>query len=257
MIKGTGDILAPELIDVEIDSVSLALLAGDLTLSDFEDDLATVWPECANGRERAFQVTSAIWRVIQKAIDGFDADLVLIDMGTDLGSINRAIMIATDYIVMPLAADLFSVQGLKNLGPTLNRWRRQWQERTLKNPAADLQIPTGSMEPIGYVAMLHTERVSQPTLTHQRWLAQIPNVYQTEMLGQIPVDYPSFAEDPNFLGKLKHYRSLISMAQEAHKPIFYLKPADGVVGGHYYAVQEAHRDFLKLAQKIEHRLPQS
>ena len=257
LIKGTGDILAPELIDVEIDSVSLALLAGDLTLSDFEDDLATVWPECANGRERAFQVTSAIWRVIQEAIDGFDADLVLIDMGTDLGSINRAIMIATDYIVIPLAADLFSVQGLKNLGPTLNRWRQQWQERVPKNPAADLQLPAGSMEPIGYVAMLHAERVSRPTLAYQRWLAQIPNVYQTEIIGQTPVDYLSFAEDPNFLGKLKHYRSLMPMAQEVHKPIFYLKPADGVVGGHYYSVQDAHRDFLKLAKEIEHRIPQS
>ena len=65
LIKGTGDILTPNLIEVELDSVTLALLAGDLALSTFEDDLATVWPECADGRERAFRVMSAFWRVIQ------------------------------------------------------------------------------------------------------------------------------------------------------------------------------------------------
>ncbi len=254
LIKGIGDILEPDLIEVEIESVSLVLLAGDLTLSEFEDDLATVWPECADGRERAFRVMSAIWRVIQKATTDYEADLILVDMGPNLGSINRAVMISTDYIIIPLAADLFSVQGLRNLGPTLNRWRQQWQERAVKNPAVDLEIPAGRMQPMGYIAMLHAERQSRPTKAYQRWLAQIPSVYQAEMMGEIKDPPPTFDKDPNRLGTLKHYRSLMPMAQEVHKPIFYLKPADGVVGGHYYAVQNAYRDFRELAQKIEQQI---
>jgi len=111
LIKGTGDILEPQLQEVELDGISVALLAGDLSLSQFEDDLATVWPECADGRERAFRVVSAFWRIIQLATITYSADLVLIDMGPNLGSINRTVMISTDYVVIPLASDFFSVQG--------------------------------------------------------------------------------------------------------------------------------------------------
>ena len=34
----------------------------------------------------------------------------------NLGAINRSALIATDYVAIPLGADLFSLQGLKNLG---------------------------------------------------------------------------------------------------------------------------------------------
>ena len=47
--------------------------------------------------------------------------MVLVDVGPSLGAINRSALIATDFVVVPLAADLFSRQGLRNLGPTLRR----------------------------------------------------------------------------------------------------------------------------------------
>lgn len=254
LIKGTGDILEPQLQEVELEGISVALLPGDLSLSQFEDDLATVWPECADGRERAFRMVSAFWRIIQLAITNYTADLVLIDMGPNLGSINRAVMISTDYVVIPLASDLFSVQGLRNLGPMLSKWRSQWQQRRSKHQSTDFEIPDGKMQPLGYISMLHAERTSRPTLAYQKWLARIPNVYQTEILQQDKVANVTVEHDPNRIGTLKHYRSLMPMAQEARKPIFFLKPADGVVGGHYYSVQDAYQDFSKLAERILSRV---
>ena len=44
------------------------------------------------------------------------------------------------------------------------------------------------------------------------------------------------------------------LAQEANKPMFMLKPADGAFGGHQAAVQECYRDFRDLALKIEDRI---
>ncbi len=40
------------------------------------------------------------------------------------------------------------------------------------------------------------------------------------------------------------------MAQEAHKPIFHLKPADGAIGTHITAVRGVYWDFKELAQKV-------
>jgi chromosome partitioning protein len=56
------------------------------------------------------------------------------------------------------------------------------------------------------------------------------------------------------LARLKDYRSLMPMAQEAKKPMFLLKPADGAIGGHQTAVQECYADFLKLARSIGSRM---
>jgi chromosome partitioning protein len=56
--------------------------------------------------------------------------------------------------------------------------------------------------------------------------------------------------DPACLATLKHYRSLIPMGQEARKPIFHLTPADGAIGSHAQAVQEAYKDFKILADKF-------
>lgn len=56
--------------------------------------------------------------------------------------------------------------------------------------------------------------------------------------------------DPNCLGSLKHCRSLMPMAMEARKPIFHLKPVDGAIGAHTYAVRDCGEDFRKLAKRI-------
>jgi chromosome partitioning protein len=40
------------------------------------------------------------------------------------------------------------------------------------------------------------------------------------------------------------------MAQEARKPIFHLKPADGAIGAHVNAVRNTRKDFEKLARAI-------
>jgi chromosome partitioning protein len=68
-------------------------------------------------------VTTAFWRVIREAAQRHAADLVLIDVGPNLGAINRAALVASSHVVVPVAPDLFSLQGLKNLGPTLCAWR--------------------------------------------------------------------------------------------------------------------------------------
>jgi hypothetical protein len=44
--------------------------------------------------------------------------------------------------------------------------------------------------------------------------------------------------------------NLIPMAMEAHKPIFFLKPADGAIGAHTEAVRGCYDVFKILAWKI-------
>lgn len=245
ILKGVGDIARPH---VEHLSDHLGLIPGDLGLSRFEDKLSDAWPRCHNRDESAFRTMTAFHRVVEEGTD-FGAQIALIDVGPNLGAINRAALIASEQVVLPLAPDLFSLQGLKNLGPTLREWREIWAELAPKAPA-ELSMPAGSMQPAGYIVMQHGIRDSRPVMAYQRWMDRIPGVYRQAVLDEPSTDSTLVSGDPYNLALLKHYRSLMPMAMQAHKPIFYLKPADGAIGAHIEATRSCYQDFLKLARKI-------
>ncbi|MGH3721483.1 MAG: ParA family protein [Pseudonocardiaceae bacterium] len=226
----------------------LALLPGDLTLSRFEDDLSGQWRECLDGtRLRPFLVTSAFWTVLRSAAEQHRADVVLVDVGPSLGAINRAALVASDYVVVPVAPDLFSLQGLRNLGPTLREWREGWRKRLGELRDRDRPLPAGSMAPLGYVVLGHGMRLDRPVKAYQRWIKRIPVDFHGAVLGETT---PPPEPDSYRLAQLKHYHSLMPLAQEARKPVFALKPADGAFGGHAQAAQRAYEDFRGLAIAI-------
>jgi len=248
--RGIGDVADPLLERIE---ERLVLIPGDMSLSEFEDDLSQVWPKCLDRDERSFRVLSAFWRVMQKGAESHEADVIVIDLGPNLGSINRAALISSDFVVIPLGPDLFSLQGLRNLGPTLRGWRHGWSERLERNPVGDLELPQGQMNPLGYIVMQHSVRRDRPVKSYDKWMARIPGTYRNYVLDEPTVDVPSIQDDEDCFALLKHYRSLMPMAQEARKPIFHLKPADGALGAHTYAVRDAYEDFRVLSLEIIRR----
>jgi chromosome partitioning protein len=249
ILRGLGDIRQPP--HVEQIALSLGLVVGDLGLSRFEAKLSSAWPECMSRDEAAFRAESAFHRVILRAAEERKAELVLIDVGPNLGAINRSAIIAANYVVFPLAPDLFSLQGLKNLGPTLREWRKEWNDRMARRPSdPTLDLPSADIRAAGYIVMQHAVRADRPVKAYQKWMKPIPTVYRREVLDEDGGKVPSAETDSHCLAMLKHYRSLMPMAQEALKPMFHLKAADGALGGHIYAVQECYRDFERLAKAI-------
>ncbi len=252
LFEGTGDIVAfPK---IEAIGEGIGLLMGDLALSRREDELSTQWPRCLDGDKRAFRVTTAFARLIAQAGKRFGADLALLDVGPNLGAINRAALVASDAVVIPLAPDLFSLQGLRNVGPTLREWRNAWQKRATEKPDdLDIRLPAGSMKPLGYVIVRHSIRLSRPVQAYGRWIGKIPLEY-AEAVTRDGLPSASTEQDPNCLAHLKDYRSLMPMAQEANRPMFLLKPAHGAIGAHQQAVRECYADFRDLAHELLARL---
>jgi hypothetical protein len=110
------------------------------------------------------------------------------------------------------------------------------------------------MEPMGYVVQQHSVRLDRPVKAYDKWIARIPEVYRDSVLNEIlESPPPAVRDDPHCLALLKHYRSLLPLAQEARKPMFHLRPADGAIGAHVQAVREVERDFRSLAVKIAER----
>lgn len=262
-----GDVKAPELTKI---TENLHLIPGDVALSGFEDAISEAWPNTLNDKNlyRPVRVVTAFWQALLPAIEHTQADIVLVDIGPNLGAINRSVLIATDYVIIPMGADLFSLQGLRNLGPAMQSWKKAWKKRRenwLESPDCQqhptFNLPEGKMSPLGYLCQQHGVRLDRPVKAYDRWIIQIPQVYRQYVLGESQAASPANEQtpdtDPFCIGTIKHYRSLIPMAQEHRKPIFKLTSADGAIGSHAAAVQSAKQDFKNLAKSIDTRIQEA
>lgn len=249
-----GDLQTPSIRKI---ADNLHLLPGDLALSSFEDLLSNEWPNCLasdpRSQYRAFRVTTAFWQVIKMGMIQCQADIALIDVGPSLGAINRSALIATDCVVVPLGADLFSRQGLRNLGPTLRRWRKDWKTRLEQRGKQDFAFPDGHMRPIGYLIQQHGVRLNRPVKAYDRWANQMPVEYARHVMDENTARAATPAADEHCIATIKHYRSLVPLGQDARKPIFLLRPADGAIGSHAVAASQAYADFKALATALLRR----
>lgn len=249
ILEGTGDIRNPAPLDV---ADNLWVLAGDLGLSRFEDKLSDSWARGYNNDQAALRTTSAFHRIIRQAASAVGSVVALLDVGPNLGAINRAALLAADFLVIPLAADLFSLQGLKNLGPTVRVWRQQWKQvQGLVSTSVDL--PAGEMTPAGYIVLQHAVRLDRPVRAYGRWLERIPAVYREAVLGEKPSTKKEGDDVDSCLATLRNFRSLMPMAQDARKPMFDLRPADGAIGSHSQLAQTCATEFKRLAERIADR----
>lgn len=250
LIESLGDIQTPTPISI---APELWTIAGDLGLSTFEDRLSDAWGKCLDDKAPiagdGFRVVTAFYRLMKSAAEQCGSELVLIDVGPNIGAMNRAALVAADFVVIPLGADLFSLQALRNLGPTLRDWRQGWATRKAGKVPVGLPLPSGRMKPLGYVLLNPSVRENRPVKSYLKWANRIPATYSKEILGEL-LHAQTAADDPNQLAMLKHFKSLMPMAQDARKPMFHLTAADGAIGGHAGAVQDCGDQFRLLANRI-------
>ncbi|MDE0300348.1 MAG: AAA family ATPase [Candidatus Poribacteria bacterium] len=251
-------IAQPSLFGGDTGPNDLKLIPGDLALAEFEDTLSAEWPIALGSSNlyRPFRILTAFSTIMQAGASTMTASIILADVGPNLGAINRSALIAIDYVVVPLGADLFSLRGLRNLGPTLNRWRRDWRSRRGNWSSPEFALPNGDMKPAGYIMQQHGIRLNRPVIAYDKWVNRMPAEYARNLLGDNEGPYAETPADDELhaLATVKHYRSLVPMAQKARKPIFHLTPADGAIGSHAAAASDAYKDFKVLAEKITARI---
>lgn len=255
VFQGLGDIRDRRPSRVVNSKGDLFIVPGDLQLTDFEDTLGDTWNAARGGSEAAVRAQSAIHRYILNAGAKVRADLILIDLGPNLGALNRSVLASADYFITPVAPDLFSLQGTENLGRKLAAWRQGWDQVHDSSTSLDFPIPAGKAKYLGYVIQQHNVR-SNPTGMTKGWEiygkelfpAIKKNIIDTlSPLGQV-IDW---GEGEFELGKIQNLHSLIPYSMDAKKPIFYCNGSDGLNGSHITKAKESSELFMDIVQTLE------
>ncbi len=233
----------------------LFIMPGDLRLSDFEDRLGDTWNSARGGSESDVRAQSAIHRSILQAADKSEAELVLIDLGPNLGALNRAVLASSDYFITPVAPDLFSIQGTENLGNKLVSWRRDWDQVNDRSSHLDFPIPRGRPTYLGYVIQQHNIRSNATGMT-AGWAIYgdelIPAITSNIVRKLAGLDQVIEWDDADYkLGQIPNLHSLVPYSMAAKKPIFYCTGSDGLKGNHITKAKNSSSHFDDIVATLE------
>ncbi|KEQ17572.1 ParA family protein [Endozoicomonas numazuensis] len=251
--EGLGDVRrrSPSLIREEYPN--LHIVPGDVLLSNYEDSLGDTWSSAKGGNAPALRVQSAIYRYIKWAAERVEADVVMLDLGPNLGALNRAVLGASDYFIVPMSPDLFSIRGTKNLGAKLATWRHEWDQCNSAS-TSDIDLPRGKPTFLGYVMQQHNARRNSEGMT-RGWSifgsriesAVKENIIDVlEPLGQVH----SWGDNNWNIGKIPNLHSLVPYSLEAKKPVFDCTSRDGLNGAHITTARNSSQHFDPIVQKM-------
>ncbi|WP_294239603.1 ParA family protein [uncultured Chryseobacterium sp.] len=250
IVTGAGDMQT--INPYKVPNRNIWAFIGDLLLSDFDGELSNAWTQVLAGQERGFRVTSSIYRLINEFAEQNNIDYILIDLGPNLGALNRAILLGCDNFIIPMIPDLFSLRGSQNLGRVFADWISNYENAKQRIGNLNFATPNGKPVFSGYVLQQFNVYRTRKTKAYQNWGGQIPTYIQEFVIN------PLTAVDPNLsltlanfqVAEFKNYHSLVPMAQESLKPIFELTNQDGVIGAHYQYVDNCRNEFGDIANYL-------
>ena len=186
--------------------------------------------------------------LFMKTAKKYDADFILLDMGPSLGPINRNLLMTSDYFLVPMFPDYFSVMAAESLASILTQWSA-WSRQGRALPIlreATYPFPNKIPKFLGTIVQNYRIRNKKPTAAFQKWIDAIELAVKTNLLPVLkennmllPIELYEkvmlressqgtlFSDD--FLGKpilqMPDFNSLIARSQEHKAPIFELTDA--------------------------------
>lgn len=232
------------------------VLAGDPRLALTEDLLARDWGAAISGDIRGIRTSMLFVDLLQRYTD---YDVIFLDVGPSLGSINRAVLLGSQYFISPMSTDIFSVKAIENIAAWFTEWTKRWNIGLDNAEAEDSDFSVPLPESVlfaGYVTQQYFAKkdasgARRPVSAYDKIISQVDGVIRQNFSDNIRIARPKSGYN---IGTVPNLFSLIPMSQSSRKPIFGLKSSDGVRGAHFAKVNDARKIFGNIAQKLEVRI---
>ncbi|WP_431702162.1 ParA family protein [Pseudomonas sp. BR20] len=233
----------------------LYLCPGDVLLADYEEELPAAWTGSFARKGRDYDVMCALSAAAREMGQRYEVDLVIYDIGPNVGPLNRAILLDSDFFCTPVAADLFSLRALSTVGRAVARWITDWKTvRGLASAESRDKLLHGLPTYLGYVTSAYkvsSGRIS--TRPHDYWESKIAPRVKNRVVDVLRAVDPTTVPFPsNKLAAIKDFHSLAPQAQEYGLAIGKLRTH--VNSGYNAQILEAATEFSGLATIIRKRM---
>jgi len=252
VVDGKGGI---KLVDAFKIKEGLFLCPGDVLLADYEEELPAAWTGSFARKGRDYDVMCALSAAAREMGQRYEVDLVIYDIGPNVGPLNRAILLDSDFFCTPVAADLFSLRALSTVGRAVARWITDWKTvRGLASIESRDKLLHGLPTYLGYVTSAYKVSSGRTsTRPHDYWESKIAPRVKSRVVDVLRTADPITVPFPsNKLAAIKDFHSLAPQAQEYGLAIGKLRTH--VNSGYNAQIAEAATEFSGLATTIRKRM---
>lgn len=240
----------------EDNNYKIDLIPGHPKLSNIDDIMSKSWGG-AMGQDKG-DLKKLNWLNQLKPLLQ-EYDYVFIDVGPSLGSLNRSILLNTDFFFAPMGSDIFSLLGIENIASWMNRWMSLYTNTltNLRQNEPDLDFGQFSNRNfinvdvnrtarfIGYSIQQYSKRKfkegSRPVLAYEKVIQEMHGTIEKHLGIYIP---ESVKIEDIKLGDVPYVYSIVPLSQTSHTPIFELTYKSGLRGNQSSSVAE-YREYIK------------
>ncbi len=231
------------------------VLIGDTRLALAEDFLSKDWSDATNGEARGLLTTFIFRGLINELKERYD--YVFFDMGPSLGAINRTVLLACDYFIMPMSSDIFCLRAIDNIALSLKDWTHKIEiglDAYEKKEDEVLFDNYKTINFLGYITQQYIARKSNGVKRPVKAYERIIEKFSREISEKLKDFYTESNQDNLKLGEIPNWNSLVAFSQISNKPIFDLSSADNVFGSHVQKVSEFRALMRSISMKMNNNI---
>ncbi|MBD3882185.1 AAA family ATPase [Phormidium tenue FACHB-886] len=215
---------------------NMFLIPGHIGLAEYEVTLG-IAQELSGSLVTLQNLPGSINHLFKVTADKYNADYILVDMSPSLGAINQNLLMTSDFFLVPMAPDYFSVMATDSLASILPKWK-VWSQQAQNSPVlqkATYPFPSISPRFLGTVIQRYRLRGGdKPSSAFQKWIDEIDQSVKQKLvpaLDQCRMLLPNeaYSNIGISLGEpllqMSDFNGLIALSQKHKVPIFDLSDA--------------------------------
>lgn len=199
---------------------NMFLIPGHIGLAEYEVTLG-IAQELSGSLVTLQNLPGALRHLINITAKKYSIDYVLVDMSPSLGAINQNLLMTSDFFIVPMAPDYFSVMATDSLASVLPKWK-SWAVSAQSLPvlkSAAYPFPTTNPRFLGTVIQKYRLREGNTASSaFQKWIDEIEDGVRTKLIPVLKSNGMMLAD--------KIYKDL---SLEAGKPILQMSEFNGLI----------------------------
>lgn len=253
--KSQTQLIQPvECIEIKED---LYLMPGHIDLSTYEVQLGISFQ--INSFTSMQNIPGSFNYLFETTAKKYDVDYILIDLNPSISAINQAILLSSDFFIVPTSPDFFSLMAIKSLSNILPKWEK-WATIARENfSTAVYPFPTRTPKFLGYTVNDFNIRRNQPAAATKIMIGKIDDIINSTLapkLKQSNMILDTNINSPYRIAEIPNFNTLMQRSQEYSLPVFklnneQLNSVGTVLENQQSSVESFNKTYSELSEKIK------